>query len=170
VNPLRDVTPVVVYGIGVSGIFGASMIMSLASDAVGLMTAHIYLFYTIAARIYNWQLGVLWSLFNLFRGKKFNVLRNRLDSTDYDLDQLLLGTILFTVLFFLFPTVIVYYVLFCSVPFYSGWLMKGAVDGDGRSDLFADRFGGVESFPAVCRHVAYKGSEAITWRCTHNRL
>ncbi|KAF9520560.1 hypothetical protein BS47DRAFT_1387177 [Hydnum rufescens UP504] len=39
-------------------------------------------------------------------GKRRNVLRNRIDSWDYDLDQLLLGTILFTLLAFLFPTVL----------------------------------------------------------------
>lgn len=47
-------------------------------------------------------------------GKKWNVLRERLDSCDYGVDQLLLGTILFTLLFFLLPTVVVYYVLFCA--------------------------------------------------------
>ncbi len=54
------------------------------------------------------------SLFHLFRGKKHNVLRNRIDSCDYDLDQLLLGTILFTLLFFLLPTVLVFYITFTS--------------------------------------------------------
>ena len=54
------------------------------------------------------------SLFHLFRGKKHNVLRNRIDSCDYDLDQLLLGTILFTLLFFLLPTVGVFYLTFTS--------------------------------------------------------
>ena len=53
-------------------------------------------------------------------GKKYNVLRDRLDSCDYDLDQLLLGTILFTLLFFLIPTVIVYYMLFVFVC--TGWV------------------------------------------------
>ncbi|KAL4810371.1 muts domain V-domain-containing protein [Aspergillus unguis] len=67
-----------------------------------------------AARIFNWQLTIIISLFHLFRGKKRNVLRNRIDSCDYDLDQLLLGTILFTVLFFLLPTVIVFYLAFTS--------------------------------------------------------
>ncbi|KAI7907165.1 N-acetylglucosaminyl transferase component-domain-containing protein [Cokeromyces recurvatus] len=65
-----------------------------------------------AARIFNWQLVILGSLFNLFRGKKRNILRNRIDSCDYDLDQLLLGTSLFTLLTFLFPTVLVYYLTF----------------------------------------------------------
>jgi phosphatidylinositol glycan class Q protein len=48
-------------------------------------------------------------------GKRYNVLRNRVDSWEYDLDQLLFGTILFTLLAFLFPTVLVYYTLFALV-------------------------------------------------------
>lgn len=43
------------------------------------------------------------------------MLRNRIDTWDYDLDQLLLGTILFTLLAFLYPTVLTYYVLFAAV-------------------------------------------------------
>ena len=48
-------------------------------------------------------------------GKRYNVLRNRIDNWDYDLDQLLLGTILFTLLAFLYPTVLTYYALFATV-------------------------------------------------------
>lgn len=50
-----------------------------------------------------------------YSGKKRNVLRHRIDSCDYDLDQLLLGTSLFTLLMFLFPTVLSYYLTFASV-------------------------------------------------------
>ena len=88
------------------------MPFSLASDMLSLLTLHIYCFYVAAARIYGWQLGIIISLFHLFRGKKQNVLRNRIDSCDYELDQLLLGTILFTLLTFLLPTVIVFYFTF----------------------------------------------------------
>lgn len=42
------------------------------------------------------------------------MLRNRIDSCDYDLDQLLIGTILFTLLIFLLPTVLVFYLTFAS--------------------------------------------------------
>ncbi|PVV05442.1 hypothetical protein BB560_000032 [Smittium megazygosporum] len=44
------------------------------------------------------------------KGKRVNPLRNRIDSYRYNLDQLLLGTILFTLLTYLFPTIIVYYI------------------------------------------------------------
>lgn len=50
-----------------------------------------------------------------YPGKRYNVLRNRIDSWEYDMDQLLFGTILFTLLAFLFPTVLVYYALFATV-------------------------------------------------------
>ena len=104
--------PTVVYIIGFSAFAGASMPIAIFSDLLSLMTMHIYAFYVASARIFNWQLSIIISLFHLFRGKKRNVLRNRIDNCDYDLDQLLLGTILFTLLFFLLPTVIVFYMTF----------------------------------------------------------
>ncbi|KAK2763797.1 phosphatidylinositol N-acetylglucosaminyltransferase subunit gpi1 [Arachnomyces sp. PD_36] len=111
---LQSFLPLVIYIIGCSSFAGASMPIALFSDLLSILTIHIYSFYIASARIFNWQLTIIISLFHLFRGKKRNVLRNRIDSCDYDLDQLLLGTILFTVLFFLLPTVIVFYLTFTS--------------------------------------------------------
>lgn len=90
------------------------MPIALFSDMISILTLHIYSFYMASARIFNWQYTILLSLFQLFRGKKHNVLRKRIDSCDYDLDQLLLGTILFTLLFFLLPTVLVFYLTFAT--------------------------------------------------------
>ena len=104
--------PTIVYVIGCSSFAGASMPIAIFSDLLSLLTLHIYCFYIASARIFNWQLTIIYSLFQLFRGKKRNVLRHRIDSCDYDLDQLLLGTILFTLLFFLLPTVVVFYLTF----------------------------------------------------------
>lgn len=44
------------------------MMVSLATDILSLLTLHVYWFYVGAARIYHWQLVILRSLFNLFRG------------------------------------------------------------------------------------------------------
>ncbi|KAJ5574045.1 N-acetylglucosaminyl transferase component [Penicillium hispanicum] len=111
---LQPYLPHVIYIVGCSSFAGASMPIALFSDLLSILTVHIYSFYIASARIFNWQLTIIISLFHLFRGKKRNVLRNRIDSCDYDLDQLLLGTILFTVLFFLLPTVVVFYLTFAS--------------------------------------------------------
>ncbi|RDL32540.1 N-acetylglucosaminyl transferas-like protein component Gpi1 [Venustampulla echinocandica] len=115
IEALRPVLPHLIWFIGFSSFAGASMPIALFSDLLSIVTLHIHSFYMASARIFNWQYTILLSLFQLFRGKKHNVLRKRIDSCDYDLDQLLLGTILFTLLFFLLPTVIVFYLTFaCS--------------------------------------------------------
>ena len=112
IDTLRPSLPRIIWFIGFSSFAGASMPIALFSDLLSILTIHIYSFYLASARIYHWQLNILISLFHLFRGKKHNVLRNRIDSCDYDLDQLLVGTILFTLLFFLLPTVVVFYLNF----------------------------------------------------------
>jgi len=48
-------------------------------------------------------------------GKKWNVLRLRVDSVSYQADQFILGTILFTIILFLLPTTLLYYVVFTSI-------------------------------------------------------
>lgn len=109
---LEPLLPQIIWFIGFSSFAGASLPIAMFSDLLSALTLHIYSFYLASARIFHWQLTILLSLFQLFRGKKYNVLRNRVDSCDYDLDQLLVGTILFTLLFFLLPTVIVFYLNF----------------------------------------------------------
>ncbi|KAK9460217.1 N-acetylglucosaminyl transferase component-domain-containing protein [Lipomyces oligophaga] len=111
---LQPLLPGFVYLAGLSGFVGATFSIALIADIISFMTIQIYSCYVASARIYNWQLTVLGSLFHLFRGKRRNVLRNRIDSVDYDLDQLLLGTLLFTLLVFLIPTVLVFYLTFAS--------------------------------------------------------
>jgi phosphatidylinositol glycan class Q protein len=112
ISLLRPHLPILIQVIGLSAFAGATMPISMFLDLVSLLTLHIYSFYIASARIFHWQLTIIISLFHLFRGKKRNVLRNRIDSCDYDLDQLLLGTILFTLQFFLLPTVFVFYLTF----------------------------------------------------------
>jgi len=111
---LRPSLPILVRLVGLASFAGATMPISMISDLISLLTVHIHSFYIASARIYNWQLTIILSLFQLFRGRKRNVLRNRIDRCDYDLDQLLLGTILFTLLFFLLPTVAVFYTTFAG--------------------------------------------------------
>lgn len=95
-----------------AGWFGVTFQISLVCDLISLITFDIYCLYLGSAKIYRKQLMTLVSLFRLFRGKKLNVLRSRVDSGNYNIDQLLLGTIMFTVLLLLLPTVLVFYLAF----------------------------------------------------------
>ncbi|XP_030592691.1 phosphatidylinositol N-acetylglucosaminyltransferase subunit Q isoform X1 [Archocentrus centrarchus] len=99
------------YG-GLSACLGLTFALSLLSDMVALLTFHIYCFYVYGARLYCLKIYGLSSLWRLFRGKKWNVLRQRVDSCSYDVDQLFIGTLLFTILLFLLPTTALYYLVF----------------------------------------------------------
>ncbi|XP_056390221.1 phosphatidylinositol N-acetylglucosaminyltransferase subunit Q [Hyla sarda] len=103
---------VILWYIGLSACLGLSMALSILSDIIALLTFHIYCFYVYGARLYCLKMHGLSSLWRLFRGKKWNVLRQRVDSCSYDLDQLFLGTLLFTILLFLLPTTALYYLVF----------------------------------------------------------
>ncbi|GFP70077.1 phosphatidylinositol N-acetylglucosaminyltransferase subunit GPI1 [Saccharomyces cerevisiae] len=88
---------------------GFSFAVSLAIDFFAILSFPIYVFYRISSKLYHCQLNIMASLFNLFCGKKRNVLRNRIDHNYFQLDQLLLGTLLFIILVFLTPTVMAFY-------------------------------------------------------------
>ncbi|KAM4820238.1 phosphatidylinositol N-acetylglucosaminyltransferase subunit Q [Thomomys bottae] len=102
----------ILWHVGLSACLGLTVALSILSDTIALLTFHIYCFYVYGARLYCLKIYGLSSLWRLFRGKKWNVLRQRVDSCSYDLDQLFIGTLLFTILVFLLPTTALYYLVF----------------------------------------------------------
>ena len=157
IDILQPVLPHIIWFIGFSSFAGASMPIALFSDLLSILTLHIYSFYLASARIFNWQYTILLSLFQLFRGKKHNVLRKRIDSCDYDLDQLLLGTLLFTLLFFLLPTVIVFYLTFACARM-AIITLKAALD-----TLLAC----LNHFPLFALMLRIKDSQRLPGKCMH---
>ncbi|XP_053132540.1 phosphatidylinositol N-acetylglucosaminyltransferase subunit Q isoform X2 [Hemicordylus capensis] len=102
----------ILWHVGLSACLGLTVALAILSDIIALLTFHIYCFYVYGARLYCLKIYGLSSLWRLFRGKKWNVLRQRVDSCSYDLDQLFIGTLLFTILLFLLPTTALYYLVF----------------------------------------------------------
>jgi hypothetical protein len=102
----------VIVVVCVSGVFGISMMAALIVDLITLTQLHALTLCAIARRYHHLQVSLLGSLWNLFRGFKQNPLRNRVDHCDYSVEQRLLGTLVFTVLIFLFPTTLLYYLFF----------------------------------------------------------
>ena len=101
----------------VVGTLGFSLQIGLIIDAINMLSIHTHCFYLYASRIYKIEFDSLKSLFRLFRGKKMNPLRKRIDSYMYDVDQLFIGTLGFCIAFFLLPTVLMYYIVFLSVSY-----------------------------------------------------
>ncbi|KAJ9083524.1 pig-Q [Entomophthora muscae] len=124
-HPWKQVTWLLVWLVGGVGVvFGLTGALAALSDMFALATLHLRWFYYLESRIYVWHFSLIRSLYHLFRGKKYNVLHRRIDSCDYDVEQLIIGTILFTILIFLFPTISVYYLV--SV---SAWLITVSLLG-----------------------------------------
>ncbi|QPG72877.1 hypothetical protein FOA43_000180 [Brettanomyces nanus] len=91
---------------------GVSLLVALMVDVFQLLTLELQGFYTACTRVYHWLYHTLTSLFRLFYGKKYNVLRHRIDSNDYEFDELMSGIIIFTILLYLLPTVAAFYLTF----------------------------------------------------------
>ncbi|XP_053203564.1 phosphatidylinositol N-acetylglucosaminyltransferase subunit Q-like [Panonychus citri] len=109
---IRPFLSLVLDLLGLISFFGITFVLSFFSDLISLASIHIYCFYGYAARLYCFQLSGLISLWRLFRGKKWNNLKHRVDSYSYGHDQLFIGTVCFTILIFLLPTILLYYIVF----------------------------------------------------------
>ncbi|EEY60249.1 phosphatidylinositol N-acetylglucosaminyltransferase subunit Q, putative [Phytophthora infestans T30-4] len=94
---------------------GVTLQLTLMIDFVKLTTWHSHWVYFYFAKLNRLQFGLFSSLSKLFLGKKINVLRHRVDTCEYDVGQLLLGTLLFTILAFLVTTNLVFFVFFAGV-------------------------------------------------------
>ncbi|PVH16201.1 uncharacterized protein CXQ87_004071 [Candidozyma duobushaemuli] len=94
---------------------GVSFSIAAFTDYIAVVTLHIHFFTIVTTKVYHRQTEALKSLWQLFRGKKYNVLRHRIDNLDeeqFRVDRLLLGTLLFTILVYLLPTTFAFYLLF----------------------------------------------------------
>lgn len=92
--------------------FGVTLSITALHDFLKFLNLCLICFFIISNRIFTLQVSALKSFGRLFMGKKWNILRKRVDSCDYDITQLLVGTIIFTILLFLLPTIAMYMLAF----------------------------------------------------------
>lgn len=106
-------------------LIGGSFGISIITDFFTLLSIPIYIFYHISGKLYFWQINIMGSLFYLFCGKKKNVLRRRVDTNYFQLDQLLVGTLFFIILLFLTPTILSFYIFYATLQMISIWIEIG---------------------------------------------
>ena len=92
--------------------FGLTVSITALHDFMKFLNLCLICFFIISSRIFTLQVSALKSLGRLFMGKKWNILRKRVDSCDFDMNQLLIGTLIFTILLFLLPTTGMYVLAF----------------------------------------------------------
>lgn len=101
---------------GLSGMFlGITIPAALFTDMVAIAAFHVSTLHRLMSLLYSLQLQALTALWRLFRGWKWNPLRQRLDSYEYSVEQHIVGSLLFTPLLLLLPTISVFYMFFTIV-------------------------------------------------------
>lgn len=109
--PLWARVPAAIGVIVVGAALGASGLLDAAGAVLLVAHAHAAVAGAALAAAWGGTRRVLQCLGRLFRGRKWNPLRARVDSCRYALDELLAGTLLFVLLCCLAPTVLAYHVL-----------------------------------------------------------
>ncbi|KAL6509049.1 hypothetical protein OROGR_023156 [Orobanche gracilis] len=100
-------------GLALCGIiFGLTSAAALIVDVISLATMHVLTLHFFLSLIYSTQIQTLAALWRLFRGKKGNPLRHRLDSYDCTVEQQVVGSLLFTPILLLLPTTSAFYIFF----------------------------------------------------------
>ncbi|KAF3787347.1 Phosphatidylinositol N-acetylglucosaminyltransferase subunit q [Nymphaea thermarum] len=103
-------------GLSISGIlFGMTVAEALCLDMIFLVTSHLSTLNWLISLLYAQQLQALASLWRIFRGRKWNPLRLRLDSYDYSVKEHVVGSLLFSPLLLLLPTTSVFYIFFTII-------------------------------------------------------
>ncbi|CAN1844977.1 Phosphatidylinositol N-acetylglucosaminyltransferase subunit Q [Linum perenne] len=102
-----------IKGLAVLGaVSGVTIPAALVIDIIGIGTAHVSALHWGISVVYSNQIQALGAIWRLFRGRKRNPLRLRLDSYDYTVKQHVVGSLLFTPLLLLLPTTSVFYIFF----------------------------------------------------------
>ncbi|KAK6151322.1 hypothetical protein DH2020_013957 [Rehmannia glutinosa] len=100
-------------GLALCGIiFGLTSAAALVVDIISLVTMHVLTLHLFLSLLYSTQIQALAALWRLFRGRKGNPLRHRLDSYDYTVEQHVVGSLLFTPILLLLPTTSAFYIFF----------------------------------------------------------
>ncbi|KAF3656655.1 putative protein phosphatase 2C 55-like [Capsicum annuum] len=93
-------------------LFGLTAAAALIIDTISLATTHVSALQWLLTLLYSWQIQAVDALWRLFRGRKWNPLRQRLDSYAYSVEQHVVGSLLFTPLLLLLPTTSLFYIFF----------------------------------------------------------
>ncbi|KAL9232614.1 hypothetical protein vseg_007705 [Gypsophila vaccaria] len=93
-------------------LYGATISAALVMDMIAIAAFHVHVLHQFVGFFYSLQIEALTSLWRLFRGRKWNPLRQRLDSYEYSVEQHVVGSLMFTPLLLLLPTTSVFYIFF----------------------------------------------------------
>lgn len=107
-----DVEMRVAVVLSILSMTGISVLLSALIDFSSIAFFHIFFVYAGVTRLWNLTVKVIFTFTHLFRGKKYNILKLRVDGHEFDIEQLILGTVFLSLVVFMLPTVFVFYLSF----------------------------------------------------------
>jgi len=78
-SALSQIKMLIIYAYSFVGVIGFSLTLAAMHDALFFVSSYIFLLYSCYAKTYSVLLGMFKTLFELFRGKKFNIIRKKVD-------------------------------------------------------------------------------------------
>ena len=99
------------------GCLGLSVMLAALHDLLFIFSGFIFFMYSVFARCYMHTLEMAFTLFKLFRGIKYNVIRQKDDMVSFKVSELYFGVLLISMIIFLLPTfaMFYFYVFLCVV-------------------------------------------------------
>ena len=97
------------YLVAPIGLLGLSFQFAIAYDILVVITIHIHTIFYIFGLAHKISFEILMTLLHMFRGKKYNVLKKKVDDAIYSIEELLLGILVMTIVLFILPTMSIYY-------------------------------------------------------------
>ena len=106
---LTGIEYILTRSIALSGFLGVSVLLAIVHDYLFFASFHVFIIYTLFSAFYKFILQMTGTLFRVFKGVKYNILRKRDDKNYFQIQELYLGVLLITLIIFLTPTIAMYY-------------------------------------------------------------
>jgi phosphatidylinositol glycan class Q protein len=100
---------VLIHVTGVLGFLGFSVLLAIMHDILFFCSLWIFGCYSIFAKFYSASLSMMTTQWKMFTGRKFNVIRNRDDSSLFSLTEFYFGVTVVSIALFLLPTFASFY-------------------------------------------------------------
>ncbi|UKK03006.2 serine/threonine protein kinase [Theileria orientalis] len=112
---LRPVNVFLFKGMHFMSIFGVSALLSFILDVFTFETRHLYYLYFVILALMNYCHKYLYSLIQMFKGKKWNTLKSELDTNQFTKEHLFIGVVFFIVFTLNYPTIWIFYISIITI-------------------------------------------------------
>lgn len=102
-------------------LFGLSFLVAFCMDLLACLLLPLFLVHICVSTVWRYYRRGLWSLILLFRGKRYNSVRLRVDHHAFTIEQLLIGVVTLSVYAFLFTTFLLTHLCFAVVWLVFSW-------------------------------------------------